>query len=185
MEDQIAAVKQDQQEYREKHTQKQLEQAEYLQNENVSLQKELTKVVQQKRVIFNEIDKENMDYQFKTMDKVNEKDTLRLQICEIEHILRKLRLEIEETTTDSKRIQIVTEKEDELVMNKQGEEKRIVKLVNDDLKEQIRSLEEQFNIAQATQVKQEEIEKRLKSHYEKASKDLDHALSEALKAKAS
>lgn len=61
--------------------------------------------------------------------------------------MRKLRLEIEETTTDSKRIQIVTEKEDELVMNKQGEEKRIVKLVNDDLKEQIRSLEEQFNIA--------------------------------------
>lgn len=49
-------------------------------------------------------------------------------------------------------------------------------MVNEDVKDQIRSLEEQFNVAQNTQTKQEEIEKRLKSHYEKASKDLDQAL---------
>jgi len=54
-------------------------------------------------------------------------------------------------------------------------------LVNDDIKDQIRALEEKFNIAHATQAKQEEIEKRLKDHYERASRELDSALQEALK----
>lgn len=36
-------------------------------------------------------------------------------------------------------------------------------------------------MAEATHKKQDEIEKRLKTHYEKASKDLDFALQEALK----
>jgi len=54
-------------------------------------------------------------------------------------------------------------------------------LVNDDIKDQIRALEEKFNISHATQAKQEEIEKRLKDHYERASRELDSALSEALK----
>ena len=64
---------------------------------------------------------------------------------------------------------------------KQIEERRIVKLVNDDIKDQIRALEEKFNIDHATQAKQEEIEKRLKDHYERASRELDSALQEALK----
>ena len=54
-----------------------------------------------------------------------EKDAVRVQICEIEHILRQLRLEIEQTQTDTKRIQIVGEKEDELAAKKQVEERRI------------------------------------------------------------
>ena len=78
---------------------------------------------------------------------------------------------------------LLQEKEDELRERKQTEEKKICKIVNDDIREQIRALEEQFNVANATQGKQEEIEHRLKTHYEKACKDLDQALQEALKKK--
>ena len=41
-------------------------------------------------------------------------------------------------------------KEEELMNRKAAEEKRVVKLVGDDVKEQIRSLEEQLNFAQNT-----------------------------------
>lgn len=131
--------------------------------------------------MLGQIDRENVEFSTKYQAKVNEKDALRVQICEIEHILRQLRLEIEQTQTDTKRIQIIGEKEDELAAKKQVEERRIVTLVNDDINDQIRSLEEQLNVAEATHRKQDEIEKRLKAHYEKASKDLDYALQEALK----
>jgi hypothetical protein len=47
--------------------------------------------VERKRFIFDDIDKENMDYAFKAIDKVNEKDAIRVQICEVENILRMLR----------------------------------------------------------------------------------------------
>ena len=140
--------------------------------------------MQAKREAMAEIDRENTEFSVKYQAKVAEKDTLRQQICEVEHILRLLRLEIEQTQMDTKRVQIVAEKEDDLAAKKQLEEKRIIKLVNEDVKDQIRSLEEQLNVAQATQVKQEEIEKKLKAHYERASKDLDLALQEALKKKA-
>lgn len=39
------------------------------------------------------------------------------------------------------------EKEDELLNKKGAEEKRVVKLVCDDIKDQIRSAEEHFNLA--------------------------------------
>ena len=92
-------------------------------------------------------------------------------------------MEIEQTTTDTQRVHLIQEREDELRGRKQAEEKRVCKVVNDDIREQIRALEEQFNVANATQGKQEEIELRLKTHYEKACKDLDLALQEALKKK--
>ncbi len=77
---------------------------------------------------------------------------------------------------ETKRVQIVGEKEDELSQKRTVEERRLVKLVNDDLKDHIRVLEEQYNVAHATTAKQEEIEKRLKDHYITAAKDLDLAL---------
>lgn len=70
--------------------------------------------------------------------------------------------EIEFTNVDNKRIQIIVEKEDELLNKKGGEEKRVVKLVGDDIKDQIRLMEENYNLAQNTSVKQEAIEKNLK-----------------------
>ncbi len=73
------------------HTAKQLEKVEALQSANVQLQKELAMAVERKRFIFDDIDKENMDYAFKAIDKVNEKDAIRVQICEVENILRMLR----------------------------------------------------------------------------------------------
>ena len=123
-----------------------------------------------------DIARENMDFQVKYAARVTEKDALRQQISDIEHLIRQLRLEIEQTTTDTQRVHLIQEKEDELRARKEGEEKRISKIVNDDIREQIRTLEEQFNVANATQGKQEEIELRLKTHYEKACKDLDLAL---------
>lgn len=44
-------------------------------------------------------------------------------------------------------MQVVFEKEEDLAQRRQGEDRRIARIVNDDLKEQIRSLEEQFNVA--------------------------------------
>jgi predicted RNA methylase len=64
----------------------------------------LTKTVEAKRVVLGEIDRENIDFSSKYKAKVNEKDSLRVQICDIEHIIRQLRLEIEQTTTDTKRV---------------------------------------------------------------------------------
>ena len=75
---------------------------------------------------------------------------MRVQISEIEHLIRQLKYEIESTTVDTKRIQLIVEKEDELLNKKGAEEKRVVKLVCDDIKDQIRSAEEHFNLAQST-----------------------------------
>jgi len=61
--------------------------------------------------------------------------TLRTQINEIEHLIRLLKHEIESTNIDNKRIQIISEKEDEIVAKKSAEEKRVVKLVGDDIKD--------------------------------------------------
>ncbi len=59
----------------------------------------------------------------------------------------------------------------------------MLKLVGEDVREQIRKLEEQFTVAEATQGKQVEIEKRMRVGYERASKELDLALQEAIKRK--
>jgi chromosome segregation ATPase len=65
----------------------------------VQLQRELANAVERKRVIFDDIDKENLDYAYKALEKVNEKDSIRIQICEVENILRMLRAEVEQTTS--------------------------------------------------------------------------------------
>ena len=71
----------------------------------------------------------------------------------------------------------------EIRARKAAEERRIAKLVGEDVREQIRALEEQYNVTNATQAKQVDIELRLRTHYEQACKDLDQALQEALKKK--
>lgn len=91
--------------------------------------------MQAKSEALAEVDRENAEFKVKYQAKVAQKDTLRQQICEVEHILRLLRLEIEQTQMDTKRVQVVAEKEDDLATKKQMEEKRIVKLVNDDVKD--------------------------------------------------
>lgn len=110
-----------------------------------------------------------------------EKASLRGQIGEIEHLIRLLRHELESTQVDTKRVQLIVEKEDELLTKKGLEEKRVVKFVSDDIKDQIRILEEQFNLAQLTQTKQDSIEKTLKGQFERAKKDLDKLLIESTK----
>jgi len=57
-------------------------------------------------------------------------------------LIRLLKQEVEVTNLDTKRVNLTIEKEDELINNKVNEEKRIVKMVGDDVKDQIRSLEE-------------------------------------------
>lgn len=99
------------------------------------------------------MEKENVDFLHKFNVKAHEKDTLRKQITEVEHLIRLLKHEIESTNVDNRRVQIIAEKEDEIIAKKIQEEKRIVKLVADDIKDQIRHTEEQFNIAENTQNK--------------------------------
>jgi hypothetical protein len=147
------------------------------------LQRELGKTIEGKRVILSDISRENMDFQTKYAGKIHEKDSLRQQISDIEHLIRQLRLEIEQTTTDTQRTHLLQEREMEIRARKAAEERRIAKLVGEDVREQIRALEEQYNVTNATQAKQVEIELRLRTHYEQACKDLDQALQEALKKK--
>ena len=96
-------------------------------------------------------------------------------------MIRQLRFEIESTAVDTKRVQLIVEKEDELVTKKSTEEKRVVKLVCDDIRDQVQLAEEYFHIAQNTQVKQDSIEKNLKSQYEKAQKELERLLQDQTK----
>jgi hypothetical protein len=56
-------------------------------------------------------------------------------------------------------------------------------MIQDDQREQIRSLEEHLTVAQATEAKQKDIETRLRNQYEKACKDLDASLQEAMRKK--
>jgi len=64
-----------------------------------------------------------------------EKDALRTQICEIEHLIRMLRHEIESTNLDTRRVTLTVEKEDSLLSRKMTEEKRVVALVGEDIKD--------------------------------------------------
>ena len=154
----LEGINEQQKEHRRDTTQKELEQVEYLQNENVALQRELARTIEGKRAVMGEIALENTDFQGKYAARVAQKDSLRQQIADIEHLIRQLRLEIETTTTDTQRVHVIKEKEEELRATKANEERRIAKVVTDDIREQIRALEEQFNVATATQTKQEEIE---------------------------
>ena len=104
---QLHAINQQQKEHRAGTTQTELEQVEYLQNENVALQRELTRTIEGKRVVMADIGRENMDFQVKYAARVTEKDALRQQISDIEHLIRQLRLEIEQTTTDTQRVHLL------------------------------------------------------------------------------
>lgn len=64
-----------------------LEQVEYLENENLTVQKELIKVLGEKRNVLADIEKENFDFSHKFQCKANDKETLRLQIQEVEHLV--------------------------------------------------------------------------------------------------
>lgn len=88
-----------------------------------------------KRHVLGDLEKENFEFQLKFESKSQEKNTLRTQICEVENLIRLLRLEIEQTQVDNKRIQMLVDKEDELLNKKAVEEKRVVKLVHDDIKD--------------------------------------------------
>lgn len=112
-----------------------MEQVEYLENENLTIQKELVKVLSSKRNVLGDIEKENIDFLYKFQAKAADKDSMRGQINELEHLIRQLRYEIESTSVDTKRIQLIVEKEDELMNKKANEEKRVVKLVGDDIKD--------------------------------------------------
>ena len=72
---------------------------------------------------------------------------MRVQISEIEHLIRQLKHEIEGTNVDNKKIQLIVEKEDELLNKKASEEKRVSKLVGDDIRDQIRANEDSYNLA--------------------------------------
>ena len=69
---------------------------------------------------------------------------------------------------DNKRVQMLSDKEEELLQKKAGEEKRVVRLIYEDIKDQVKGTEEQLALAQTTQLKQEAIEKNLKQQYERA-----------------
>ena len=99
------------------------------------MQKELVKTMDKKRSILGDLEKENIDYVAKFKDKANEKESLRGQICQVENLIRLLRHEIEQTGLDNKKINLTVEKEDELLNKKAAEEKRIVKLVGEDIKD--------------------------------------------------
>lgn len=76
------------------------------------------KTLDTKRTVLSEIEKENIDFLQKFNVKANEKDTLRKQITEVEHLIRLLKHEIESTNVDNRRIQIISEKEDEIIAKK-------------------------------------------------------------------
>ena len=50
------------QEERKQHNDEELEQVEYLENENLSIQKELVKTIENKRNILGDLERENQDF---------------------------------------------------------------------------------------------------------------------------
>jgi hypothetical protein len=106
-----------------------------LETENVALQRELGRTIEGKRVILGDISREHMDFKTKYSAKIHEKDSLRQQISDIEHLIRQLRLEIEQTTTDTQRTHLLREREQDIKERKTNEERRIAKIVTEDVKE--------------------------------------------------
>jgi siroheme synthase len=62
-------------------------------------------------------------------------------------LIRQLKHEIEQTAVDNKRVQLLNDKEEELLQKKAGEEKRVVRLVYEDIKDQVKGTEEQLALA--------------------------------------
>ena len=62
-------------------------------------------------------------------------------------MIRQLKNEIEQTAVDNKRVQLLNDKEEELLQKKAGEEKRVVRLVYEDIKDQVKGTEEQLALA--------------------------------------
>lgn len=54
-----------------------MEQIEYLENENLSVQKELVKVMEKKRQVLGDLERENQDFVHKFGTKAMEKSSLR------------------------------------------------------------------------------------------------------------
>lgn len=125
----------------------QLEQAEYLLNEGIALQREVSRVAEAKREALSEVDREAQDFNWRYQAKVSEKDSLRQQISEIEHLIRLVKIEIEGTQVDTEKTILIAEKETELVNNRQNQERRAIKIIQDDQREQIRALEEHLTVA--------------------------------------
>ena len=56
-------------------------------------------------------------------------------------------MEIETTQVDTEKTVLFAEKETELLNSRQNQERRVVKLIQDDQSDQIRALEEQLTVA--------------------------------------
>lgn len=112
-----AEVKQVNQVHEKKRGEKEeeLEQIDYNQNEGLQTQKELVKNLEEKRGILAEIETENKDFQVKLGVKAKEKQTLRNQIVEVEKLVQILSFELENIDLNTKKINMVSNKEDELV----------------------------------------------------------------------
>ena len=147
LDSELSAVTQAQGQQRREQTQPQIEQAEYLLDEGVTLQREVARVIEGKREVLAMVDTQNYDFNARYQAKVNEKDTLRQQISEIEHLIRLVRLEIETTQVDTEKTILFAEKETELLNSRQNQERRAVKLIQDDQRDQIRALEEHLTVA--------------------------------------
>jgi hypothetical protein len=84
----LSQIADNQRQHRDHFTLGQLSQSEALQSENLTLQKEVIQAMEQKRATMGEVDRENLDFAGRYQAKVAEKAALRVQICEVEHILR-------------------------------------------------------------------------------------------------
>jgi hypothetical protein len=68
------------------------------------MQNELIKTLEKKRNLLGDLEKENIGFIKKYDDKIKDKHSIRNQICEVEHLIRLIRNEIDMTNFDTKRI---------------------------------------------------------------------------------
>ena len=118
-----------------------MEQIDYGQNEGLQTQKELVRNLEEKRGILAEIEIENKDFQVKLGVKAKEKEGLRSQIVEVEHLVSLMSYQLENIDLNATKISMVADKEDELALQKAQIEKQCASMVGTDLQDQTKSLQ--------------------------------------------
>jgi hypothetical protein len=102
-----------------------------------------------------------------------EKQQLRQQANEIEYLIRLLTQEITFHERAGFKVTAITQKERELQQQKDKEEAKAVKAVNDDIQLQVTSLNNQLRILQMQETKQTAIEQTLGQIHDDTIKQLE------------
>lgn len=97
---------------------------------------------QQKTKALAEISQKNLQFEIKISSDINDKNTMREQMTELERMMREVEQQIAQTNLENSALRQLLEGESELRQDRDNEEAHAMQAVGDDLKQNVQTVDE-------------------------------------------